>query len=265
MNPSAIFSEYSFVAALFGLFLSVASADSVTYQWTETPFEIDLQVGVERNIHIPGATALRIGIPKSINSQLIPQIIGNHVWLKALDEFDSSRVVLIAEPLGRLILQIRARTSDISNQPIVIRDLDSHEISDALEYSPNHGFVTLTRWVVQQFYAPTRLISDIPGVVRISVDKSPVDLFRCGKRIPTVCAGAVSSVPLASWQSSHHFVTALHVTNNLSESIILDPRELRGPWRTAAFLHTRLHPKGQFGDSTMLVLISDFPFESPPL
>lgn len=264
MNPSACIFKLAYSATFYGLFLSVAFADSVTYQWTETPLEIDLQVGVEKNIHIPGAVALQIGIPNSINSQLVPQIIGNHVWLKALEEFDSTRVILIAEPLGRLILQIRARTSDTSNQPVVIRKLTAGELVDSLEPASNHGFVKLTRWVVQQFYAPTRLVSDIPGVVRISVDKTPVELFRCGDRIPTVCAGAVSSVPLASWQSSHHFVTALHVTNNLSESIILDPRELRGPWRTAAFLHTRLHPKGQFGDSTMLVLISDFPFEDPP-
>lgn len=263
MKPTECISKLAEIAILFGLFLSVTFADSITYQWTETPLDIDLQVGVERNIHIPEAVALRIGIPNSINSQLIPQIIGNHVWLKALAEFDSTRVILIAEPLGRLILQIRARTSDTSNQPVVIRNLNSGESLDSLKPLPNHGFVKLTRWVVQQFYAPKRLVSDIPGVVRVSVDKTPVDLFRCGERIPTVCAGAVSSVPLASWQSSHHYVTALHVTNNLSEPIILDPRELRGPWRTAAFLHTRLHPKGQFGDGTMLVLISDFPFESP--
>lgn len=245
------------------LVVSKSAADSVTYMWSETPLDIDLQVGNERNIHIPDADSLRVGIPFTIDDRLIPQIIGNHLWFSAVDEFDSTRVVLVAEPLGRLILQIRARHAETSSQPIVIKKLISDSTSMSQEQQPKHGFVALTRWAVQQFYAPARLTKDFPGVVRISVDKTPVDLFRCGRRIPTACAGAVQAIPLASWKSSQHFITALQVTNKLSESIVLDPRELRGTWRTASFLHTRLHPKGQFGDGTMLVLISDFPFESP--
>lgn len=265
MNPIVFAAKNSMIGGFICLFLSSASANSITYKWTDTPIDIDLPVGTERNIHIPEADTVRMGIPSSIDSLLLPQIIGNHIWLKALDEFDSTRIILIAEPVGRLILQIQARSSDSSVQPIVIKSLDSVDKTIESKSPPSHGFVKLTRWAAQKFYAPKRLVSDIPGVVRIPVDNSPVNLFRCGRRIPTACAGAVSSVPLSSWQSPHHFVTALHITNNLSKPIILDPRELRGQWRTAAFLHTRLHPRGQFGDSTMLILISDFPFESPAL
>ncbi len=264
MNMHTIHFTIRFLTVIAFMFplMSKSVADSVTYLWSETPLEIDLQVGIERNVHIPDAESLRIGIPYTIDDQLIPQIIGNHLWFNALDEFTSTRVVLIAEPMGRLILQIRARHAETSSQPIVIKKFIPDNTSAPREQQPNHGFVALTRWVVQQFYAPARLIKDFPGVVRISVDKTPVDLFRCGRRIPTACAGAVQAMPLASWKSSQHYITALHVANKLSESIVLDPRELRGTWRTAAFLHTRLHPNGQFGDGTMLVLISDFPFES---
>ena len=263
MNSSLFIIRFFTMSAVIILLVSKSFADSVTYMWSATPLDIDLQVGNERKIHIPGAESLRVGIPITIDDRLIPQIIGNHLWLNAIDEFDSTRVVLIAEPLGRLILQIRARYAEMSSQPIVIQNLLSENTSKPQEQQPKHGYVALTRWVVQQFYAPARLIKDFPGVVRISVDKTPVDLFRCGRRIPTACAGAVQSMPLASWKSSQHFITALHVTNKLSETIVLDPRELQGNWRTAAFLHARLHPSGQLGDGTMLVLISDFPFENP--
>ncbi|MDE0310036.1 MAG: TIGR03749 family integrating conjugative element protein [Acidiferrobacterales bacterium] len=263
MNTFVVIAKVLAVNAILVVFISKSSADSITYIWNEKPIDIDLQVGKERNIHIPDAGSLRVGIPHSIDDRLIPQVIGNHLWLTALDELDSTRIVLIAEHVGRLILQVRARHAETSDQPIVIRQFVTETTSAPPQSQPNHGYVALTRWVVQKFYAPERLVEDFPGVVRVSLDKTPADLFHCGNRVPTACAGAVTAVPLASWKSSQHFITALHVTNKLAESVVLDPRELRGTWRTAAFLHTRLHPNGQYGDSTMLVLISDFPFENP--
>ncbi len=235
-------------------------ADSISYQWSETPLQIDLQVGTERSLHIPEANILKLGVPRSINRKLIPQIIGNHLWMNAVETFESTRVILIAEPLGRLILDVQAGKSSVSNQPIIIQTFSSASASPTQSKS-SLGFVALTRWVAQQFYAPKRLREDLPGLVRVPVEVKQVDLFRCGSRIPTACSGAVSAVPLASWQSDHHYITALKLTNNISDSIVLDPRELHGIWRSAALMHARLHPAGYPGDTTMLVLISDFPFE----
>ena len=265
MMPSFVLTNLILITGCVWMSLSIAAADSVRYQWSDTPLQIDLKVGVERNVHIPEANALRIGIPAAIKGQLVPQIIGNHVWLKAVESFESTRVVLLADPIGRLILQIQAQDALISSQPIIVSKSEPNTEIVSKANSSKLGYVALTRWVTQQFYAPQRLLKDLPGVTRISVDQSPVEIFRCGMRIPTLCSGAVKSVPLASWQSSYHYVTALNVANELSDSIVLDPRELRGRWRTAAFIHTRLHPKGQLGDSTLLILISEFPFEKPQL
>ena len=265
MKPSLALKNLLLNVACVCMSMSVYAAESIRYQWSDTPLEIDLKVGVERNVHIPEANALRIGIPATIEGLLIPQIIGNHVWLKAAETFESTRVVLIAEPIGRLILQIQAQDSLISSQPIVISNSKLNSEIASKADSSKLGYVALTRWVTQQFYAPQRLVRELPGVTQISVDQSPVEIFRCGLRIPTLCSGAVKSVPLASWQSSFHYITALNVANELSDPIVLDPRELRGRWSTAAFIHTRLHPKGQSGDSTLLILISEFPFEKPQL
>ena len=95
-------------------------ASAVTYYWPETPLEIDLTVGKEQQISIPDADVLHLGIPRDIRQKLKVQIVGSHIWLTAKEEFIPARVILLAEPVGRLVLQIRASYSDHFNQPIVV-------------------------------------------------------------------------------------------------------------------------------------------------
>ncbi len=236
-------------------------ASEVSYHWPNSPLELDLAVGYEQRISVPEAGSLRLGIPQSVKQILRTEIVGNHLWLEAKEPFTPVRLVLLAEPLGRIVLQVRSQHSKQFNQPITIHGRESDERRVASKPMLNLGFVKLTRWVVQQLYAPERLLSDLPGVQQIAVDLDSFDIFRCGKRIPTVCAGAVTAVPIASWQSPNHFITAIKIVNQLAQPIVLDPRELRGTWRSAAFVHSKLSAQGNSGDTTVLVLISDYPFE----
>ncbi len=246
------------------LLFRVAHGDEmVIYQWPDVPLEIDLAVNTEQRLSIPEATVLRMGIPPAIKPKLQVEIIGNHLWMKATDTFPATKLVVIARPGGRVILQIRAQRSKSFNQPIVIQSTAPGVLQDSSEHSATYGFVKLTRWVVQQFYAPKRLLTPLSGVQRLSIEPQPVELFRCAMRLPTVCAGAITATPIASWQSPHHFITAIELINNRTQQLVLDPRELRGNWRSAAFVHTQLHAKGHAGDTTVLVLISDHPFIPP--
>ena len=70
----------------------------------------------------------------------------------------------------------------------------------------------------------------------------------------------IKATPLASWQSGSLYVTAIELVNTSSQFITLDPRKIRGEWRTATFQHSRLHPAGSEADNTTLYLISDRPF-----
>lgn len=237
-------------------------ASEVSYHWPNAPLELDLAVGYEQRISVPEAGSLRLGIPQSVKRILRTEIVGNNLWLEAKEPFDPVRLVLLADPLGRIVLQVRSQHSKQFNQPIIIHGRASDERRGANEQLLNLGFVKLTRWVVQQLYAPERLLSDLPGVQQIAVDSDSFDIFRCGLRIPTACAGAVAAVPIASWQSPNHFITAIKIVNQLTQPIILDPRELRGSWRSAAFVHSKLSAQGNSGDTTVLVLISDYPFET---
>lgn len=239
----------------------IASSAAITYYWPQSPLDIDLAVGAEQHISIPDANILHLGIPREIRHKLQTQIIGNNIWLRARETFSLTRVILLAEPVGRLILQIRADNFEHFNQPVIIQAestvKSSVDDSNALSY----GYVTLTRWVVQQLYAPQRLLRELSGVQQLSIESAPIEIFRCAMRVPTPCAGAVVATPIASWQSPRHFVTAVKITNSLPQPLVLDPRDLRGQWRSAAFVHNKLHASGNNGDTTILVLISDYPFE----
>ncbi len=237
-------------------------ASEVSYHWPNTPLELDLAVGNEQRISVPEAGSLRLGIPQSVKRILRTEIVGNNLWIEAKEPFDPIRLVLLADPLGRIVLQVRSQHSKQFNQPIIIHGRVSDERRVASHPLMNLGFVTLTRWVVQQLYAPERLLNNLPGVQQVAVDSDSFDIFRCGMRIPTACAGAVTAVPIASWQSPNHFITAIRIVNQLTQPIILDPRELRGSWRSAAFVHSKLSSQGNSGDTTVLVLISDYPFET---
>ena len=235
-----------------------AHASTVTYQWSQFPLPLNLKVGVEQNIHIPGAINIRVGVPSSLADKLETEIIGNHLWIKATDYFPDTRLIVVAQPLGTMILQVRANEFAVPVGPIFIESKSKERPSS--KTSEQYGFITLTRWVIQQLYAPERLLKDIAGVSRVEVNQSPVNIFRCGARVPTLCGGAVRATAIASWRSLNHYATAVQITNNLDVSIILDPRELVGRWRTAAFVHSRLGPSGHIDDSTVLVLISDQPY-----
>ncbi len=262
-----------YIKILIGLFITSpcclslgSNANSLSYFWPRTPVQLDLTVGMEQSILIPAASVIRLGIPKQIRGKLIPQIIGNQIWVTANEKFARTRVILIAEPLGRIVLEIKSNETESSNQPLIFEQqpqVNIHNNNDTEKHSI--GFIALTRWVVQQLYSPQRLLNRLSGVSRVPVSEQPIDIFRCGRRIPTPCSGGIVATPIASWQSPNHYATALNIKNNLPDPIILDPREIRGNWRTAAFVHTILQAEGQIGDSTVLVLISDFPFEQPEI
>jgi integrating conjugative element protein (TIGR03749 family) len=120
-------------------------------------------------------------------------------------------------------------------------------------------FIALTRFVAQSFYAPKRLIKKI-DVVRVPINtKQLITLFACSKNL--ACNGNVSASPLASWKSSHYYISAVLLKNTTRQQIVLDPRDLLGEWKSATFHFNRLGRTGSPTDTTVVYLISLSPFE----
>jgi integrating conjugative element protein (TIGR03749 family) len=226
--------------------------------WTKSPIAVTLTVGEERLLHFPDSVS--VGVPQALSSLLRSQSINGTLYLLANAPFDATRVMVRSEHEGPLyVLDISAQAHDPAIPPrpamqILVDNPATDDPSlDTTAHSAEHwGYVALTRYAAQQLYAPARLLDFTPGIVRVPVNQQPIDLVRGGR---------IEAVPVAAWRAGVHTVTAVKVRNTTQEPVILDPRELRGPWLTATFQHNRLLPAGSEADSTAVYLISDRPFD----
>lgn len=228
-------------------------------EWNKTPIQIDLKVGHERLVHLPGA--VKVGVPASLQQLLRTQSVNGTVYLLASAPFDATRVMAQSIDGGQMFLfdvsasqesgqthpvQVYVKTNGESHAETMDSSIVSHDAT------AQYGYVALTRFAAQQLYAPPRLIEDRPGIVRVPVAREPVSLLR---------GGAVDAAPLVAWRAGALYVTAVKLTNRTDQPQTLDPRNLRGTWLTATFQHNRLLAAGNEADTTAVYLISARPFE----
>jgi integrating conjugative element protein (TIGR03749 family) len=229
--------------------------------WNRTPLPLGLQVGTERMITFPAP--VRLGIPPEIAPFVRAQLVDRTAYLVTNAPFSKVRIVAENPLNGTVILldvsslKTIAATAPVEifldkkseREPIAVR----RPKTDDEEQLPEVDQVSLTRYVAQQLYAPRRLIKELPGVRQVQLDPSPVTgLYRNAK---------IKAEPVGGWRSPEHFVTAVKLTNTGEAPVDLDPRNLRGQWRTATFQHTRILAAGNEEDTTVVYLISDRRFE----
>lgn len=228
-----------------------------TVPWNKVPLEIALKVGAETQIQFPAS--VKVGVPNSVKSVLRTQSIADTVYFQASENFDVTRVIVqTRDGVHTYLLDVSA-TADAEAKPILrLTDLSTAapvERPPSMESSASPEAtidpVALTRFAAQQLYAPSRLLYDLPGVVREPVRSRPVDLLR---------GGAVNATPLIAWRSGSLHLTAVSLRNVTATPIELDPRALRGEWLTATFQHNRLLAAGDEADLTVVYLVSLQPF-----
>ncbi|WP_405240391.1 TIGR03749 family integrating conjugative element protein [Lentisalinibacter orientalis] len=219
--------------------------------WQKRPIPVPLRVGVERIIHLPDT--VRVGIPSRLEGSLRIQNIGATLYVLAHSPFPAMRVLVQSLEEGTTyVLDFSATTAERSLGPIEIHRPPVPAAAEPRATEPvSYGYVALTRFAAQQFYAPARLARSLPGVIRVPV---------AGDAVPLIRGAKVETRPLIAWRAGGLYVTAVQVRNQIASPVVLDPRTLRGEWLTATFQHNRLHPKGSEADTTVLYLVSERPF-----
>ncbi len=230
-------------------------------QWRKTPIPITLSVGEERMVHF--RRPVSVGLPATLESVLRTQTVNGTVYLMAKAAFGSTRVIVREIDSGQVYLfDLSASSGTTSGAtsgntlPIVVTldEVGSAETRLAeTEGSAQHGYVSLTRYAAQQLYAPMRLLSSVPGIVRVPIQQESVAL---------VPGNSTEAKPLVAWRAGHLYVTAVKLTNRSVKAQTLDPRTLRGAWLSAAFQHARLLPAGDEADTTAVYLVSAQPFRA---
>lgn len=242
------------ILALVAMFLSTSTL-ATEFVWTGDPIQIQLTVGVERRVVIDETDEIRVGMPATLQATLLAKSVGNSLWLTASAPIHQERILISAPPHRDLIVAVITALPDLVTKPTASIRFPDRSSPHPILGSP--GFAALTRWTIQQLYAPARLRTNLDGVTRAAVADSPMPLFKCAFPAPTHCPTAVRATPIETWRTAVHYVTAFHLENTSDEPIILDPRDIRGRWRTAAFVRSRLLSAGDPNATTTAVLISD--------
>ena len=241
------------VGCLFGLGLQASTPPPERIPWQKTPIAIEVPVGLERTVEFPGP--VKVGVPEGLESVLRVQSIAGTVYFLASRPFPTSRLIVRRlDDSAVYVLDVLTAPGREDSIPLVIFHPDAAidgEESASDDDTASYGYVTLTRYAAQQFYAPARLLESLPGVVRVPVKEEPVALVR---------GGVVEAVPLVAWRANTLRVTAVRLINQSSRPQVLDPRTLRGAWLAATFQHNRLLPAGDEADQTVVYLISTRPF-----
>ena len=224
-------------------------------RWEKVPLAIALSVGEERMLHFRAPVS--VGVPAALEPLLRTQTVNGTVYLLASAVFPAARLIVRELDGGQVyLLDVTATEEGGAHSAVTIvvdETFNADSASKPDDGRLHAGYVTLTRYAAQQLYAPLRLLSSAPGIVRQPVRQEPVRL---------VPRDSVTATPLAAWRSGTLYVTAVKLTNRRKTAQVLDPRSLRGQWLAATFQHARLLPAGSEADTTAVYLVSAQPFEA---
>lgn len=240
-----------------------AQAHAQTLLWQKQPLKITLPVGKERIISFAEPTSLQI--PLELNESVELAVLKNqHYYLKAKQSFAAQRVFATAANGEQFILDVSARqgaaTSDIKilseDSELEKRTTLAQSQTLAPKLSINDHYIRLTRFAAKQAYAPVRLLTKEPDLHRVKVVEHIKPLLRGTPEI--------AAVVLASWRSKDTglYITIVELINRASYPVIIDIRQVRGKFLTAATQHGRLLAQDKENKhKTALYLISSTSFE----
>jgi len=237
-----------------------ASNDPEHIIWEKAPIKISLPVGRERRIDFPVSVEIELTEIANQNSKTLQIREDGSIYWTAKSTFDQQRIVVFTKTGYTYLMDVEAR-NNAPTHPIVIID-ERIEKNNSLKAEIaqrkkqyDYDYVDLARFAAKNVYAPLRLITPLPGVIRIGVQK---------KNYPLQRGGDLMTMPMAQWKSPtipSFYVTAIKVTSNALDEVVFDPREIRGEWLAAASQHAVINPAGTDGDTTTWYLISTHPFE----
>ncbi|MCW5588128.1 MAG: TIGR03749 family integrating conjugative element protein [Legionellales bacterium] len=225
--------------------------------WKREPIQITLPVGVERFVTFP--TKVQFGYNTSFLPSSVLRVENDNrtLYLFAKKPFSTERVEAKLASGEIILLDINAK-AHANDNPVDIVLPKSTPVSSTTQSqfsAASVNYVTLTRYAIQQIYAPERLLKQSINITRFPMETAHV--------VPLFYDGSATAMPLASWRGGNLYVTALLIKNVLSQSLRLDPRLLCGTWLAASFYpQTTLAPHGTpiNRDTSILFVVSSQPF-----
>ena len=227
--------------------------------WRRTPIKITLPVGKERFVSFPSEVTFGYNSHRLSPAMLRVENDNQTLYLLAKKPFSVQRTEARLANGEIVLLDINAKKSALDNPiDIILPKKVNNNIATINNQNISQSsvnYVSLTRYAIQQLYAPQRLLKQSISIRRFPMETEHV--------VPLFYDGSGSAMPLASWRGGNLYVTALLIKNLLNQSLRLDPRLLCGDWKAASFYpQTLLAPRGTpiNRDTATLFVVSKEPF-----
>ncbi len=200
--------------------------------------------------------AIANGTLQSINNAGVLYLTATHPFENQLAEFklnDSKGTIV-------LVRLTATETANANHLEILLPPEPGSTVSGKSPMTADKTLSDKVRWVVEQLYAPKRLLTQPNWIRRVPM--------RTEQFVPIYKDAEVSAMPLASWQAGDEFITAVLLRNNQShQSVSLNFNALRGRWIAASFFREGkvdpywLSEARDPNDSTTLIVVSSLPFD----
>ncbi|AHF02295.1 hypothetical protein THIAE_06140 [Thiomicrospira aerophila AL3] len=234
------------------------------------PIDVLLQAGQERAIEFP--EKIQVGLPAQAMALFDGlTYVDNQLFLTLANDIqDHVRLIVRGQSGTNYIINVRSVTEGVDTLPgrVIIHRAETSSMTDATQPERKRfveSYPALTRYAMQALYAPERLVNSNYAIGELGLNRTPMmNFFRCTNH-STACR-SLRVTPVAGWQATHHYVTALEVENISNQPIEIDPRLIRtvtpGALKAATSMHGRLlsHEQGDKA-TTILVIIHTEPFE----
>jgi len=235
------------------------------------PITIHLQKGVERTIQLGDHVQVGVTPAQEMKRLFRVQSAQGAVHIRPNAEFDRERVQLRRIGDGQVILVdlISTASAEAGKDPsedirIYVAGEDELVTSEQDVESTNAPAptpvtaITLTRYAVQQMYAPQRLhkadFRISPENISTLVDKQ-VRAFKGMNSVNTV------TMPVMAWRAGNLHLAAVLVRNTTQNPVKLNYMDINVPFTHATYQHHSLAPAGQPGDRTIMYLVNDRPLK----
>lgn len=248
------------VAAALATSFQTLATEVVT--WERKPIKLLLKNDVERIVYFPDN--VRVGIPPHLQDKLRVMSAEGAVYLKSSGDIKNERIQIQLIESGQIVLMdvvSSSKASKISQEDMKVSVTSSYVDSvneasyeDVEPVTP----IEITRYAAKQFYAPSRLRESDNRIQRTSVAKVNLPDLMVGRS-----HRLFQMTPVASWQANGNlYVTAIKVENVTYFKQHFLYSDINADYTHATFQHGHVTPKGQIGDTSMLYLVTNQPFES---
>mgnify|MGYP000141489149 CR=1 FL=1 len=256
------------IVLALGAPLSAQAVEIIHYQ--NKPVTIHLQSGVERTIQL--GDHVQVGVtPKQEMSRLFRiQSAQGAVHIKPHSDFESERIQLRRMSDGQIVLlDLISKPAEPEEGPLESVRLYVQGEGEDDQFNTDHVAtslddkvsaveavtpITLTRYVAQKLYAPTRLHKDDARITPVNLSElrgQPIRVFTGQASVTT------ESVPVLAYRSGRYHIAAILIRNTRFQPVQLNYLNLNLPFSHATYQHHTLQPMGRQGDRTMLYLVSE--------